>query len=426
MLLLPLAQSDRNHAPAFSRLMRAFGPYPNERALILPTPDAYNDPFLRRVVDELASCFSPDNVKIEVAPNNFEGGWPYGPNSHFKFAMETASILGWDNDVMLWMEADLMPVRPDWLQKVRDDYRMAASPFRGMLEKTRFEVTDPKTKQVTPSYPGTVHLVGAGLYPPHYIQYTTPPTEEDRKAGRSKGSPMASYRSPSYSIPFDVRCEAQHIPATQSPLWLHKPRTVNWHRVEGNVFSCDDRAKDPFGLTYAGPCDLTGVCLVHGPKDESFAEAILEGPPVAGITATEFAKHQGNYVDKNEFPQAQHAPIEIPRGGGDQLALSEELSREKQRSELLVDQISELKEDIEQQIADNKELKGDNEKLAQANLTLLSQVESLSQLNESSKILTKHLTRDKRPPAEEKESPKPAAKKLAPGKKIAKKSLATA
>jgi hypothetical protein len=421
MLLLPLAQSDRNHAPAFSRLMRAFGPYPNERALILPTPDAYNDPFLRRVVDELASCFSPDNVKIEVAPNNFEGGWPFGPNSHFKFAMETASILGWDNDVMLWMEADLMPVRPDWLQKVRDDYRMAASPFRGMLEKTRFEVTDPKTKQVTPSYPGTVHLVGAGLYPPHYIQYTTPPTEEDRKAGRSKGSPMASYRSPSYSIPFDVRCEAQHVPATQSPLWLHKPRTVNWHRVEGNIFSCEDRAKDPFGLTYAGPCDLTGVCLVHGPKDESFAEAILEGPPVAGITATEFAKHQGDYVNKNEFaPQPVHvAPQQATIGGADEM-----IAAEKRRSEALVEQISELKEDIEQQIADNKSLREEielgrviNRDLAEKNLALLTQVESLSQLKEQpnggleaiEKLQTKEVKAAK-PPA----------------KKIAKKSLATA
>jgi hypothetical protein len=318
-----------------------------------------------------------------------------------------------------------MPVRPDWLQKVRDDYRMAASPFRGMLEKTRFEVTDPKTKQVTPSYPGTVHLVGAGLYPPHYIQYTTPPTEEDRRAGRSKGSPMASYRSPSYSIPFDVRCEAQHIPATQSPLWLHKPRTVNWHRVEGNIFSCEDRAKDPFGLTYAGPCDLTGVCLVHGPKDESFAEAILEGPPVAGITATEFAKHQGNYVDKNEFPQAQHAPIEISRGGGDQLTLSEELSREKQRSELLVDQISELKEDIEQQIADNKELKISNERLAAKNVGLLEQIESLSQLNMGLEAKLRDYTEDRKAPAEEPVKTTAKAAKP-PAKKIAKRTLATA
>lgn len=270
-ILFPLAQSDRNHAEAQLRLLQAFGPYLEDRAILLPTPSAYHDPMLRKVVDGVAALFSPENVKIEVCPNDFDGGWPFNPNCHFKFAMEVANITGWDNTPMIWMEPDLMPCTSNWLKLVKDDYKIGSTPFRGMLNQTRYEDTDPRTKVVTPRYdaPEDMHFVGAGIYPMGYVRYSCP------NPNGGQGSPMASYRNPSYTIPFDVRCKHQHKPATQSPLWLHRPRTINWRRVSVSKFSCEDQTKDRFGLTYAGECDLSGVALVHGPKDHSFAEAIL-------------------------------------------------------------------------------------------------------------------------------------------------------
>ncbi len=415
-ILLPLAVSDRNHAPSFARLMQAFGPYPDDRAIIMPTPDASHDPLLQKVIEDLRGCFSPDNVQVVVTQNSFEGGWPYGPNCHFKAAMEAANNMGWDNEPMIWMEADLMPVRHGWLQRVKDDYKMASTPFRGMLEKTRFEDTNPQTKEVTPRYPGTIHLVGAGIYPAGYVTYCTPPTEDDRKAGLSRGSPMASYRSPSYTIPFDVRCEAQHVPATQSPLWLHKPRTINWRRIEGEVFTCEDRQKDRFGLTYAGPCNLKDVCLVHGPKDESFADAILNGPPLPSaygmsqqehVALDKFKQSGGSPKHLDEFTQAPSQPADASEM---EARFHQVISEEKQRTESLVAQIADLKEDIEQQIADNKELQENNQKLAMENAELLSQIESLSQLKGQD---AKHAALP----------PEPAKKA---SKKIAKRPLATA
>lgn len=350
LLLLPLAASDRNHAPSHAKLLKAFGPYPEDRALILPTPDAFHDPLFKRVIEELVSCFSPDNVRVEVTPNSFEGGWPYGPNCHFKFAMETASNMGWDKQEMMWMEPDLCPTRHGWHQKAKDDYKMGSTPFRGMICDTRLEVTDPATKVVSPKYTGTTHLVGAGLYPAEYIKYICPVNR----------SPMASFRTPSYVMPFDVKCEAQHLPATQSPIWLHRMRTINWRRVDGTVFTCEDQKKDQFGLTYAGPVDLANICLVHGPKDESFAEAILNGPPLGPVHVA---------------PQAPvvQASAETPNAADSVAEAFDAIAAEKRRSEVLLDEIDGLKGDIELQLQDNKELREEN-------VSLKAEVQSLSQL----------------------------------------------
>lgn len=288
ILLFPIASSDRTHAQAFLKLLQKFGPYPEDKALILPTPSAYYDPVLRPIVDGIQALFNHEQCRVELTGNDFGSTWPYAPGCHFKFGMEMIDQLGW-NEPSIWMEPDFMPIKPGWLKAVKDDYQMAATPFRGMLERTRYIDTtlqrqpDGTLKAIgrSPRYDGTIHLVGAGIYPALYIQYLTP-----SKNGE-KGSPMASFRNPSNSIPFDVKCQDQHVPATQSPLMVHKPRTVNWKRISGNTFTCEDRAKDEFGLTYAGTVNLDGIYLVHGCKDDSLADAILQADPQLDLSFPE-------------------------------------------------------------------------------------------------------------------------------------------
>lgn len=280
-LCLPIAVSDKPHAPAFLRAMKAFGPYLDNRAMVMPTPSAYHDPVLRPVIDGLMALFSPENVSLEVMPNDFDGGevnnWPYGPNCHFRMAVELMDLKN-DTNPWIWMEPDVFPIRENWLKLVEEDYMKGGTPFRGMIERTRYVDTNVKTKQRVQRYDGSEHFVGAGIYPGQYLRYTCP----------IGGSPMASYRNPSKRIPFDVKCQFQHVPATQSPLWLHKPRTVNWKVEEATngptKLSCEDRQKDEFDLTYAGTHDVSKVCLIHGPKDDSLVEAIFGFLPPASTT----------------------------------------------------------------------------------------------------------------------------------------------
>ncbi len=351
-LIFPIATSDRNHAAAQLKALKAFVPYLEDRALILPTPSAMADPMLRPVIDELQSLFPIESCRVSVCQNDLMGGWPAGPNQHFRFAMETLDAMGWDDRDSIWMEADLIPICPNWIKLVKDDYHMASSPFRGMLEKTRLIDTDPVTKKSSPRYTGTVHLVGAGMYPKGYTRYQAP-----QHLG---GSPMASFKNTSGNLPFDVRCEGQHVPATQSPLWLHRSRTVNWRRVNDMVFTCEDQSKDPFGLTYAGPISLAGIALVHGCKDGSLTEAILESVAVDPDLFSRMAEPVNSWTFIS--PKSLQGDLNLT------------LNQEKDRSEALLHEIETLKEDLKDrnddlqaQLEINAQLRKDNDRLSQLN-----------------------------------------------------------
>jgi hypothetical protein len=276
-LCFPLAITDKAHASHQLRLLKEFGPYLEDRALIMPTPAAYHDPELRAVVDGIAALFAPENVDIEVMPNDFQSGtannWPYGPNCHFRMTVELLDIKGIETP-WIFFEPDLYPIRKDWLRLVKEDYLKGGTAFRGMVEPTRWVDTNLKTKERTQRYDGYDHFVGAGMYPAKYMQYLCP----------VGNAPMATFRAPNRVIPFDVKAQHEHKPASQSPLWLHRPRTKNWSTTMalGGVpthLSCEDVAKDEFGLSYAGTYDVTQVCLIHGPKDGSLADAILKLTP---------------------------------------------------------------------------------------------------------------------------------------------------
>lgn len=277
-VILPIAGSDRGHIAAQVNLLMAHGPYDQARFLIIPTPTAMGDPIIRPEIDRLTQFLTQGNfsMRLDVAPNDFQAQWPYAPGAHFRHAVDTLELIGWDDCPFIWMEPDLNPIKGAWVPHIINDYIIGSTPFRGMIEKTRYEDTNPATRVVTPRYDGSVHLVGAGMYPHHYIQFRCP----------VNGSPMASYRNPSPTIPFDIKCQDQHRPATQSPLWLHKPRTVNWRRIAGNRFTCEDQKADPFGLTYAGEVDLSSIYLVHGCKDGSLAQAILHPSEAAVVHST--------------------------------------------------------------------------------------------------------------------------------------------
>lgn len=269
IIVAPLALSDKPHAKAYLRAMRQFGPYLEERLLLMPTPSAWLDPEMRVVIDGLQELFAPENIRLEVTQNDFGSTWPYAPGAHFRAAVDALTAM--PKDIWFWMEPDCTPIKKDWVQLLKDDYKVGNTPFRGAVEPTRFIVTDAVTKKRTEEKNLSPHFVGAGLYPPAYDRYICPVNR----------SPMASYKSVSSIYPFDVKCRDQHLPCSQSPLFLHAPRTKNWKNIGDGVFTCEDVSKDEFGLTYAGEHDLSNIAVVHGCKDGSLIEAVLGGGDTA-------------------------------------------------------------------------------------------------------------------------------------------------
>jgi hypothetical protein len=100
----------------------------------------------------------PDSVKAwgtmtRFAENNSIASWPIGPNRVFQQVMwfyYHKKMRG----AFLWIEADCMPVTPDWLDLLADDYRRGGKPFMGAI----VEPDPPKNKAPR-------HMTGNAVYP---------------------------------------------------------------------------------------------------------------------------------------------------------------------------------------------------------------------------------------------------------------------
>lgn len=202
-------------------------------------------------------------AKIEELPNDPEGGWPKGPNIHFQFIVYFVNDMS-PQEPWIIMESDSIPIRAGWAQTIANEYSMKGNPFMGAIEKSR--MTGHLAKGGVEHFIEGEHMVGGcGVYPPNYIRHVNP-----------NGSPTVLWNYPHDTIPYDVRCQNEHVPCSPTRVMIHKSRTMNWRVEDGSIW-CDDE-KDPqdHEPSYAGPVDLTGVVLVHGCKDGSLTDILLQ------------------------------------------------------------------------------------------------------------------------------------------------------
>jgi hypothetical protein len=105
----------------------------------------------------------PDSVnawaKVTRFPEN-QGitGWPEGPNACFK-QINWFYHHGKLNGPFFWLEADCIPVVPDWLDLIADEYKRGGKPFMGAIVEP-----DSHLGRV-----GRVprHMTGNAVYPEH-------------------------------------------------------------------------------------------------------------------------------------------------------------------------------------------------------------------------------------------------------------------
>lgn len=298
ILVFPLALSDKARIKKFVEGIKAFGPYNKDRALIIPSPSCMVDEDMRLPILELADVFGGTGQKgrstIRQLPNDPEGGWPRAANIHFQFCVEYVAALQPQEPWMI-IESDCTPTRRDWTTLLASEYAIMGNPFMGAVEPSRKieHYPDGSQRQVIEGE----HMVGGcGIYPPNYTRGT----------GKG-GSPRVIWDFPDDRIPYDIRCQYDHWPVSPSKVMLHMPRTVNWRPIEGEPmhFSCEDEAGEPdeFGNSWAKDnVDLSGVYFVHGCKDSSLIELLLENVPVT------------NYADDfhGPMPQTTSEPDAIP------------------------------------------------------------------------------------------------------------------
>lgn len=96
---------------------------------------------------EIAAWRTYSQVQVYVYPTAPYPVWPNGANWAFQHAAKHMKPGGrsW-----FWMESDCMPLRPDWLVILNQEYHLAGKPIMGAIVK------------------GMGHCNGTAVYPPHF------------------------------------------------------------------------------------------------------------------------------------------------------------------------------------------------------------------------------------------------------------------
>lgn len=303
-VVIPIAHSDLGHLKHFTAVLSHFGPYPEDSALILPTPEMATNPEVARHIEVICDCFGGRKGDVEsgraivqVLQNDLQRGWPIGGNMHFENAVY---FLGqyFPQEPWLWMETDCYGLTPYWLTTLKQGYQMAGTPYMGWTEDS-FEVQSRNGKRMRVLMEGK-HMAGPGFYPAEYTTRLGP-----------NGAPNTMWKIQDRIYPFTIGARWEHRPVHHTTLICHKPRTVNWHvGDDGYVHCMDTPDKDELDVKREGVVDLKGVVFVHGPKDGSLAQMILDGT---------IDKFTGNHIPavpkhlKASAPAAQPtAPQPIP------------------------------------------------------------------------------------------------------------------
>lgn len=270
-VVIPLAYSDIHHLPFFTAVLDHFGPYPEDTALILPTPEMATDPMVATHIDTICNCFGgrkgdveSGRAVVQILQNDLQRGWPIGGNMHFENAVHYLAQY-FPNESWLWMETDCYGLTPYWLTTLKQGYQMASTPYMGWTEDS-YEVQMRQGKRTRILMEGK-HMAGPGIYPPGYATRRGP-----------NGAPNTMWKTQDRVYPFTIGARWEHRPVHHTTLICHKPRTVQWHIGDNGKLHCMDApTKDELDVKREGEVDLKGVVFVHGPKDGSLAQMILDG-----------------------------------------------------------------------------------------------------------------------------------------------------
>lgn len=121
--------------------------------LLLVGSSGLSDEQISGVMKVARQSFPVARAIRQVGPD--PKSWPAGPNSMFKTAMEWVKKTG--KGPFIWIEPDMIPVCPGWLNKLESDYRTVGKPFYGVIHNTPFRHLNG----------GAIYPVNIGAFNPH-------------------------------------------------------------------------------------------------------------------------------------------------------------------------------------------------------------------------------------------------------------------
>lgn len=268
-VVIPVSQSDSRDLPLLVSILLKHGHIGPHSILVVPTPScselAHTEAVRLRTICE----------KVEVATTPFEytDGWPIAPNNQWHWAVQHLEATG-NRDPWIWMEVDAVPMTPDWVSQIEEDYRRRGKPFYGFVKPLKFHRTG---SDEVYHKAGEDMLMGVAVYPPGIPRDTHISPLFNNLGSRGR---MAQKQ------PFDMylRWVFKHRGVAHSQLIQDMWRTGNYRR-EGSAIVCDPVAGEKFAT--GGTVSPTAV-LVHGVKDGSLQRLVLGEvkPAVAPVVET--------------------------------------------------------------------------------------------------------------------------------------------
>lgn len=290
ILAIPVSQSDVQLLPNLAKNLKQTGPYTTHHLAVFP--DKTVEQQGRELEDAIKGLFISSRV-IPVSLGII--GWPVASNRHFREVAAHIANLGL-KEAFYFFEADNVVVGgTGWLDRIQAEYIKHNKPYMGVVVPTRgFRLHDAgggKTQRVAEN--GEPHMVGTGIYPPNFAQYSVKLANVDRIVPWNR-LPIE---------PFDVALRHEVVSkAHNTDRIQHNWQTCNY-RVEDGALVCDDMPNLPDGTSHKKPWN--GVAdIIHGCKDGSLSSLAIAGKLPVVSTTPRVAVARENATDSCAPPAA--------------------------------------------------------------------------------------------------------------------------
>lgn len=284
-IAVPVSSHDKHLLPDFTECLLKLGGLEEHPVVFFPTPAAKDTTY------EHAERLGAETYPLT---QDFEGGAPVACNRHFASAVFALAKMG-NTDPFLWMELDMLPVKPRWADKLFEDYRMGGTPFRGVLVPTPFNENGKLVFRDNDQM-----MMGTGIYPPLM--------ERDERI-----KPLLLDLAKPFTMnprePFDVylRWPIRNIGVSHTELIADMWATQNYRSTPEGIV-CESVDHGDRVVRPRGGLVSSKALLVHGCKDGSLADLVLGRMRPA--SAAEWAPY---IIESEEVVSGKMLPVQTTR-----------------------------------------------------------------------------------------------------------------
>jgi hypothetical protein len=274
LLVLPVSLADYKSLPTVEKAFEMFPPGSGHKLLVIGSPNVSKQ--VKDASQSLCQHFA-GNGSTFIFDLDCNLGWPTACNTYFQQA--AFYLAGGSDDSWLWFEIDSTPTRAGWLDEIENavHFMKANAQSEGRNPPRYFGASEPARLE----FQGTLQpnagmqMAAVGVYPINM---------EDVLSLRAISATNIVWYTflRWYVMPFFA----------ELPLIQNNWQTARYRRAEGGGLECDSVAKWAWDVHFNHPI-RSGAVLVHGCKDGTLLDCLMEGPVLEAVSEPTRAEKVG-------------------------------------------------------------------------------------------------------------------------------------